>query len=115
MQLTVAFELFINVYDDNPIHILIRLYLIKNFICLYCWYSLESCLSFSRLIPLGLAFTKPFLQFIYIMIITTEQKGDLLIHNLWKNWTDSVHYMRVVNTDAKYHSGETPEKCLEDA
>ena len=30
----------------------------------------------------------------------TEQKGDLLLRYLWKNGTDSVHDMRVVNTDA---------------
>ena len=30
-----------------------------------------------------------------------EQKGDLLIRNLWQNRTDIVHDMRVVNTDAK--------------
>ena len=30
----------------------------------------------------------------------TEQKGDLLIRDLWKNGIDSVHDMRVVNTDA---------------
>ena len=33
----------------------------------------------------------------------TEQKGDLLIHNLWQNGTNSVHNMRVVKTNAKYH------------
>ena len=31
----------------------------------------------------------------------TEQKGDLLIRDLWANGTDSVHDVRVVNTDAK--------------
>ena len=30
----------------------------------------------------------------------TEQKGDLLLRYLWKQGTDSVHDMRVVNTDA---------------
>ena len=30
----------------------------------------------------------------------TEQKGDLIIRELWKQGTDSVHDMRVVNTDA---------------
>ena len=34
----------------------------------------------------------------------TEQKGDLLIRDLWKNGTDSVHDMRGMNTDAKSHS-----------
>ena len=31
----------------------------------------------------------------------TKQKGDLLIHHLWQNGTDSALNMRVVNTDAK--------------
>ena len=44
-----------------------------------------------------------------------EQKGDLLIQDLWANGTDSVHDMRVVNTDAKSYWGRTPEKCLEEA
>ena len=30
----------------------------------------------------------------------TEQKGDILIQDLWQQGTDSVHDMRVVNTDA---------------
>ena len=42
----------------------------------------------------------------------TEQKGDLLIRELWQNGTDSVHAMRVVNTDAKSHIAKAPEKCL---
>ena len=29
-----------------------------------------------------------------------EQKGDLLIRDLWQQGTNSVHDMRVVNTDA---------------
>ena len=41
-----------------------------------------------------------------------EHKGDLLIHDLWKNGSDSVHDMRVTNTDAKSHSAKPPEKCL---
>ena len=45
----------------------------------------------------------------------TEQKGDLLIRDLWSNRTDSVHYMRVVNTDAKSYWERSPEKCLEEA
>ena len=45
----------------------------------------------------------------------SEQKGDLLIRDLWANGTDSVHNMRVVNTDAKSYWGRTPEKCLEEA
>ena len=42
----------------------------------------------------------------------TEQKGDLLIRDLCQNGTESVHDMRVVNTDAKSHSAKTPEKSL---
>ena len=45
----------------------------------------------------------------------SEQKGDLLIRDLWKNGTDSIHDMRVVNTDAKSYWGRSPEKCLEEA
>ena len=33
----------------------------------------------------------------------TQYKGDLLVRDLWKNGTDSVHNMCVVNIDAKYH------------
>ena len=42
----------------------------------------------------------------------TEQKGDLLIRDVWKNGTDSVHNIRVVKTDASSHSAKTPEKCI---
>ena len=45
----------------------------------------------------------------------TEQKGDILIRDLWQNRTDSIHDMRVVNTDAKSHSTKPPEKCLQEA
>ena len=48
-------------------------------------------------------------------IEATEHKGDLLIRDLWQNGTDSVHDMRVVNTDAKSHSAKTPEKCLQES
>ena len=44
-----------------------------------------------------------------------EQKGDLLIRDLWQNGTDSVHNTRVVNIDAKSQSTKTPEKCLQEA
>ena len=37
----------------------------------------------------------------------TEQKGDLLIQDLWANGTNSVHDMRVVSTDAKSYWGRT--------
>ena len=45
----------------------------------------------------------------------TEQKEDLLIRGIWQNSTDSVHDMRVMNTDAKTHFVKTPEKCLQEA
>ena len=45
---------------------------------------------------------------------TTEQKGKLLIRKIWQNGTDSVHDMSVVNTDAKSHLENTPEKCLQE-
>ena len=44
-----------------------------------------------------------------------EQKGDLLTQDLWANGTDSVHNMRVVNTDAKSYWEKSPDKCLEEA
>ena len=43
----------------------------------------------------------------------TEQKGDLLLWDLWQNGTDSVHNMHVVNTDAKSHTAKKLEKCLQ--
>ena len=46
---------------------------------------------------------------------TTEQKGDLLICDLWKNGTNSVQDMHVVNAYAKSHLAKTPEKCLQEA
>ena len=45
----------------------------------------------------------------------TEQKGELLIRDLWSNGTYSVHDMSVVNTDAKYYWEKSPERCLEEA
>ena len=45
----------------------------------------------------------------------TDQKGDLLIRDLWANGTEIIHDMRVVNTDAKSYWGRTPEKFLEEA
>ena len=38
----------------------------------------------------------------------TDQKGDLLIRYLWKQGTDSVHDMRVVNTDALTYRMKEP-------
>ena len=44
---------------------------------------------------------------------STEQKGDLLIRDLWQNGTDSVQDMSGVNTDTKSYSGKQPEKCVQ--
>ena len=45
----------------------------------------------------------------------TGHNGDLLIWDLWQNGTDSVHNMRVMETDASSQSGKQPEKCLQEA
>ena len=45
----------------------------------------------------------------------TEQKGDLLIQDLWQQGTDSFHDMCVVNTDALIYLKKAPEKCLHEA
>ena len=45
----------------------------------------------------------------------TEQKGDLLIPDLWQQGTNSIHDMRVVNTDAPTHQKKDSEKCLHKA
>ena len=42
----------------------------------------------------------------------TEHKEDLLIQDLWQQGTDSVHDMRVVNTDALTYQQKEPEKFL---
>ena len=44
-----------------------------------------------------------------------EEKEDLLIRDLWTQGTESIHDMRVVNTDAVSYQSKTPEKCLETA
>ena len=44
-----------------------------------------------------------------------EEKENLLIRGLWTQGTDSIHNMRVVNTDAVSYQYKTPEKCLETA
>ena len=44
----------------------------------------------------------------------TEQKGDLLICDLWNQGTYSFHDMRVVNTDAQNHMTMDPERCLQE-
>ena len=41
-----------------------------------------------------------------------EQKVELLIRDLWKNGTGSVHGMRVVSTYAKPHLSKTHENFL---
>ena len=38
-----------------------------------------------------------------------------MIHDLWKKGNDSVHIMRVVNTDTKSYMTNIPERCLHDA
>ena len=45
----------------------------------------------------------------------TEQKGEILIRDLWQQGTDSVRDMRFVNTDALSYVRKTPEKCLHEA
>ena len=45
----------------------------------------------------------------------TEQKGYLLIRDLWKQGTASVHDMPVVKTDALTHRKKDPEKCFHKA
>ena len=40
-------------------------------------------------------------------IEATEQKGNILICDLWENGTDSVNDMLVLNTEAKSHSLKT--------
>ena len=42
-----------------------------------------------------------------------DQKGDILIHDLWQRGTDSIHDMSVVNTDALSYRNKAPEKCLQ--
>ena len=42
----------------------------------------------------------------------TEKKGNLFIRDLWQQGTDSVHDMRVVNTDTPTHRTKDPERCL---
>ena len=45
----------------------------------------------------------------------TEQKGDLLIRDLWQQGTDGDNDMRVVNTDALMHRTKDPKRCLHEA
>ena len=39
----------------------------------------------------------------------------MLIRDLWQHGTDSVHDMRVVNTDASTHRMKDMERCLHEA
>ena len=41
-------------------------------------------------------------------IDSAYQKEDPMIRDLWHNGIDSIHNMRVVKTDAKYHSEKKP-------
>ena len=45
----------------------------------------------------------------------TEQKGDLIIRDLWQQGTASVHNMSFVNTDALPYLKKAPEKCLHES
>ena len=45
----------------------------------------------------------------------TEQKRHLLIRDHWQQGKDSVHDMRVVNTDNLTQRKKYPEKCLHEA
>ena len=45
----------------------------------------------------------------------TEQKGGLLIRDLWQQGTDNVHDIRFVNTDAPTHRMKDPARCLHEA
>ena len=43
---------------------------------------------------------------------STEQKGGLMLRDLWNNWTDSVHNMCVMDTDAMSYLEKSPERCM---
>ena len=45
----------------------------------------------------------------------TEQKGELLIWDLWQQGTEIVYDMRVVNTDALSYVRKMLEKCHHEA
>ena len=44
--------------------------------------------------------------------IDSEQKGNLLIQDLWAQGTDFILDMRVMNMDAAYYIQQTPDKSL---
>ena len=41
-----------------------------------------------------------------------EQKGDLLIRNLWHKYTNSIHNISVANNATLSYQNKSPEKCL---
>ena len=41
------------------------------------------------------------------------EKEGLMIRDIWTQGTDSIHNMRVVNTDAVSYQSKTSEKCLD--
>ena len=41
-----------------------------------------------------------------------EEKGDLLIRDIWTQGKDSIHNMHVVNTDTVSYQSKIPDKCL---
>ena len=43
----------------------------------------------------------------------SEQKRDLIIHEIWQKVTGSINGIRVVNTDALSHHNKSQEKCLQ--
>ena len=45
----------------------------------------------------------------------TEQKGELLIMEIWQQGTAGVHNMSVVNTDALTYLSKAPDKCHHEA
>ena len=44
----------------------------------------------------------------YVALDHSEQKGDLLICDLWKIGTDSIHDVRAVNTDTLSYHNKSP-------
>ena len=42
-----------------------------------------------------------------------EQKGYLMIWDVWTQGMGSIHDMHVVDTDAVLYQSQTPDKCLE--
>ena len=45
----------------------------------------------------------------------SKQKENLLIHKLWQEATDGIHYMHVVNTDTLSHQNKSLDNCLQTA